>query len=917
MSRRHEFWLSPPLEAIVWAATRVPGLTVALAAALAVLSIAAAYRFLDFHTSRADLLSPHSEYHQRWLRCTQEFGAEEDVYVVVEGPDADAITAGLDAVAQRLRQHEDLFCMVLEKVDASALERKGLYYLDQAGLLALVRQVESAVPPDGDWNARFDLGGALVRAASSLAQPAQYGSPSDSGNRLAELEALADRLNAVLAENAPASRVESIQVDAISEAPLPSLPERFLSNDGKLGLLMLRFRPDDRKSFSRFEPAITQLNAILKEVRESDPSLTIGATGLPILEYDEMQASNTAQTAAVVALFGVAIVFYAGFAGWRHPTLIAISLVTAVVWTLGFTTVSVGHLNILTSAFGAMLIGLGDYGVHYVAHYLAIRPQTRSVDEALLETARSVGPGIAVGAFTTAGAFLAAAFTDFLGIAELGIIAGIGILLCWAADMTMLPAMLKLIDRRRKNPVGDPLIDLGSWFAPLTAVPRLTVVVGGVATILLMIGIPLIRYDYNLLRLQPEGTSSVAWQEKLIEKMNTSAYFALSMAEDANHARTLESRFAALSSVSRVESLADAIPSDAAAKQPLMVRLADRLRTLPENPPAPPVADRRQVLQAVRFLIAAANAGATSDSQIGRLVAKLQRLEANIGRVNDAQYRAVIDAHQRRMALTTWAALKELRKHVSTEPPRLEDLPESLVRRFVSPRGKHLVRVYCAGDFWNHEVMEQFVQQLRSVDPEVTGNPLQIYEASHQMNQSYLDAAGYALVAILVILLIDFRRVQDVLLAMLPLVVGGIALFGLMGHLGIPFNPANMIVLPLILGIGIDNGVHIVHDYRRCRETYSGPSVSTLTAVMVNSLTTMVGFGALMLASHRGLQSLGRVLTLGIATCLTASLLLPALLVWYRLRRDRPTGGAQAGTAEDDLLTGLPLPDVHSHREAA
>ncbi len=629
-----------------------------------------------------------------------------------------------------------------------------------------------------------------------------------------------------------------------------------------------------------------------------------------------MQASNTAQTAAVAALFGVAIVFYAGFAGWRHPTLIAISLVTAVVWTLGFTTVSVGHLNILTSAFGAMLIGLGDYGVHYVAHYLAIRPQTRSVDEALLETARTVGPGIAVGAFTTAGAFLAAAFTDFLGIAELGIIAGVGILLCWAADMTMLPAMLKLIDRRRKNPVGDPLVDLGSWFAPLTALPRLTVVVGGLATVMLMVGIPLIRYDYNLLRLQPEGIPSVAWQEKLVEKMNTSAYFALSIADDATDAEAREKQFAALPSVSRVESLAAAVPKDAKDKQPIIAHLAERLQSVPDDPPAPPVAPRREVLTAVHILAAAATTGANSDPAMGHLAAKLQQLEATIGRMSEDDYHAALDAGQRRIALAAWTAMRKLRDHASVEPPRLDDLPESLVRRFVSPRGKHLVRVYCAGDFWDHKVMEQFVHQLRSVDPEVTGNPLQIYEASHQMNQSYLDAAGYALVAILVILLIDFRRISDVMLAMLPLVVGGIALFGLMGHLGIPFNPANMIVLPLILGIGIDNGVHIVHDYRRCRHAYSGPSVSTLTAVMVNSLTTMVGFGALMLASHRGLQSLGRVLTLGIATCLTASLLLPALLVWHRLRKHRP-GGAQTAAVDDDLLSGLPLPDVRSHREAA
>jgi len=196
--------------------------------------------------------------------------------------------------------------------------------------------------------------------------------------------------------------------------------------------------------------------------------------------------------------------------------------------------------------------------------------------------------------------------------------------------------------------------------------------------------------------------------------------------------------------------------------------------------------------------------------------------------------------------------------------------------------------------------MKQFVAAVRSVDPNATGNPLQIYEASNQMRRSYEEAALYALLIIVPVVFLDFRSVGYTLLALLPLGVGMLQMFGLMGLLEIPLNPANMIVLPLILGIGIDAGVHVVHDYRAQRGPYRVSS-STASAVVINSLTNMAGFGSLMFASHRGLQSLGRVLTLGLTCCLfTALVMLPAML---SLRSRRLA--SQAGMHEQ-AHAGLP-----------
>ena len=185
--------------------------------------------------------------------------------------------------------------------------------------------------------------------------------------------------------------------------------------------------------------------------------------------------------------------------------------------------------------------------------------------------------------------------------------------------------------------------------------------------------------------------------------------------------------------------------------------------------------------------------------------------------------------------------------------------------------------------------LERFVRDVRSVDPGATGKPLQTYEASRELQQSYLHAATYALLAILIVLIADFWSVSLAMVAMIPVVMGLVQMFGIMGLAGIDLNPANMIVLPLIMGIGIDDGVHIMHDFRVQRGRYRLTG-ATATAVVMTSLTTMIGFGSLLLANHRGLQSLGRICVIGVSCCMFTSLItLPALLRLFTRDRQQPS----------------------------
>jgi len=551
-------------------------------------------------------------------------------------------------------------------------------------------------------------------------------------------------------------------------------------------------------------------------------------------------------------------------------------------------------LNILSIAFAVILIGLGiDFGIHYVARYLQLRKTIHRSDEALAETASGVGPGIVTGAVTTAIAFFMAGFTSFVGVAELGLIAGGGILLCCAGTIVVLPAMIHLMDAKRKNEILPAPLDIHGWMSPLFRRPLVVLTITLVGTVMVGSGVKRLQYDHNLLNLQPEGLESVECEQRLLAKSDKSVWFALSIAETRQELLERKAKFLAKDSVEYVEEIVSFLPEGHEQKRPIIERIRGHLENLPERPPEIPVdppADLGRALARAQMLLGSS----TLDLQVR---GRLEQIRDILRSLTAQQCYRCLREYQHGIAGDLLSRLYRLRATADPNPPVLEDLPKSLVTRFVGQDGRHLLRIYSKADIWDMAEMETFVKDVRSVDAHATGNPLQTYEASRQMKASYEKAALLALVAITVVLLLDFWSSRDgiwqmlfhtpayTLLAMVPLGLGMLQTFGLMGLLDIPLNPANMIVLPLILGIGIDDGVHVIHDFRRQRGPYR-MSASTASAVLITSLTTMIGFGSLMIASHRGLQSLGRVLTIGVSCCLFTSLImLPALLAWATRNR--------------------------------
>ena len=843
------------LAGIVRLAIRFPRVAIALA----VLGMAAAAYLattrLAYHTSRDALVDDRQEYHRRWLKYTEEFGDQEDVVVVVQGASREAIVPALDEVVREVSSQPKHFQAVLHEIDLTKLRDKGLYYLTTEELRTIegfLSDVEPIVRGGWEW-----LNPAAM--ASGMYAALQEAGPQQLQQAMAaaqvKLAQIAESLLTALSE--PGAYKSPWPELSGSEVPLMALSShRVIIADDRIGLVLLKLTPDTSASFIQNADGIALLRGIIDRIKQRHPKLAIGLTGLPVMEHDEMQRGQSSMSLATILSFvGVFIVLVAGFGGAWHPLMAMGSLLLGLTLSLGYTTLVVGHLNIISSAFGAVLTGLGiNYNIYFIARYLQLRKAHVSIEDALVETAASVGPGITVSALASAIGFFAAGLTDFTGVAELGMVAGGGILMCLLAAMAALPAVIVLADRARPDRKLPMSLDFRYWIKPFVARPRLVLIFALAGTAAVAFAIARLRYDYNLLRLQPAGLESVELEEKLTTQAKESAYFALSMAKTPEEAAARKARFLRLPMVERVDEIASRFPTGVEEKRPIIERIRSCLAGLPERPPIIPVAsptELGQMLSAVRPLTSA-------NLQMAQFQRQLQEIRGLLGQLPPAEYYARLSEYQQRVAADLLGRLRLLRSVANPEPPQLSDLPAGLVSRFVGRNGSHLLRIYVKGDFWDVENMRQFVAQVRSVDPDVTGNPVQIFEASHQMRRSYQHAALYALAAILPVVFLNFGTLGSTLLAAVPLLMAMLQTFGLMGILDIPLNPANMIGLSLMLGMGMENGVLITHDYLSQRGPYR-MSASTAVAVVLNTLTTMVGFAVLIIADHRGLQSLGRI----------------------------------------------------------
>ncbi len=889
---------------------------------LSVISIYYTVGHLEFKTGRNDLVTVNEPSVKRYEALSDQFGQMTHAVVAAEGEDPERLKKFITALADRLQKEPDFFQNLFFRIDTSRLEGKKLLYLSEEELkdlkaklidygelieelifmpklsiiLAYVNQkiseatvshlVSSLIGGDDT-----PTSGEIPAPSDHMSNPSEAPAPVDLSFLRSLLVEMRMALSTPYRFQSPWNTFFDTQAEFEKDGYL-------MSDDDRFAFMVLDLKKKSG-SFTKRQAALERLRHHLQALRFDYPDLKAGVTGEVALATDEMvQAFRDTAWASVLTFVGIGLLFILVFRQVFNPVLVLFSLLAAISWTFGWLTLTVGHLTILSVAFTPILMGLGvDFGIHLVSRFKEEIADGQPIDTALERSCRYTGSAIMAGAVTTVLAFFAVMLADFRGIQELGFIAGSGVLLSFLSTFTVLPALLSITEKGtsthslKSARFKQTLQMLGRLYRH----PRC--VLAGALIITLLSGIRLgsVRFDYNLLNLQAEGTESVVWERKITEHSKRSSWYALATADSLAEARRKEAKFKALPSVRKVDSLADLLPEHQNRRiehvrdlHPLVERFD--LEMEPPEPPGPE--EIIELLDKIKFKLRTDVQWdlqkKPDEKEILLTRQALLELDNDLKSIPSDKIRRRLEPFQERL-FEDFSKKFRLLKENSNPPGPVEekDLPIQLKDRYQGKNGDYLLRIYSEKNIWDKGPMAEFVTQLQAAEQEITGSPVIGYTVINLMKKGYIRGSVYAFMAICMVTWVMFRKIKETCLTLIPLAFTVIWTLGWMGWTDIPFNLANVIALPLILGIVVDDGIHVVHRFRErpdCLEPLI--SGSTAQAVTLTSWTTMIGFGSLLISRHFGIFSLGLVITMGVGMAWVLSLIvLPVILDFVSKKR--------------------------------
>jgi uncharacterized protein len=844
---------------------------------------------LQFDMSRDNLVGGDKKYHQNFLRFKKEFPLQDDLVVAVESEDTEKNRQFVERLGARLEQETNLFTDVTYKGDLKLLGRKALLFIPEAQLSELQRTLQDYLPFLDQFTRATNLQSLLNLINGQFLNASREANPENE-SMLKALPAIQRILAQATDSIRRGGNPPSPGIDALFNGGEEAEGEMYITySHGRIYLVTARAVSREVNG-----EAVGKLRAFVAQTQQEVSGVNVGVTGEPVLEIDEMkQSENDTTIASVMTFVLVLIIIMYGYGEVTRRLKADLCLVVGLAYTMAFTTGVVGHLNILTVTFAPILIGLAiDFGVHLIARYEEELHSGRTENQALEKAMVFTGLGIFTGCLTTAGAFLAMCATNFRGIQEMGIISGGGLLICLVPMMVLLPAMLVQGKPNVAVPQAGRDLDRRERIENLwLGRPRLVIIL--VVSLCVAAAIPARRvfFDYNLLNMQSAGLPAVIVEKKLIHSANKSVLFGALVAGSLEEAVRLESRLTNLPTVASVDlggidNMTRYLTEDQRGKLALVrgiKEVAARVHfQLPDTQPVEVRELTRTLWVFLGYLDLAKDAVKKDDPA---LYTKLSSLRETVNGLWDQIFASDPELAAKRLGAFQRALFNDIRETFRSmqnqdASSRLtsDDLPATLRSRFIGVSGKYLVQVYPREDVWQRQAQKAFVHELRTVDPNVTGTPVQLYEYTTLLKNSYQEAAGYSLIAIAILVFVHFRSLACVLLALLPVAIGSLWMLGIMGLFEIPFNPANIMTLSLVIGVGVTNGIHILNRFAEEKK----PGIlakSTGKAVLVSALTTMAGFGSLILGKHRGISSLGLIMAVGTATCMLAGLtFLPALL---------------------------------------
>ena len=825
-------------------------------------------RNFEMDSNSENLLSPDLSWRQHQAEFDAAFPQRNNLtLVVIDALTPERTLEAANALEKALAGRKDLFPVLRDIQGESFFAKNGLLYLPLDDLRSTTQKIISAQPFLGPLAADPSVRGIMDSLSAALTGVENGAGSLEDLSR--PLSALSDTLEKTLS-----GRSAFLSWQSLIRGAQPSLRET-------RRLIEIQTTLD----FSNLTPggaASRELRKLAADLHLTpEEGVSVRLTG-PVPLADEEFATLVDRAGLMVALMMTAILVTLWFAvrSMKIVAAILLTLIAGLALTAAVGLYAFGRFNVISVAFIPLFVGIGiDFSIQYCVRYRSERYRSRGLEDALIQAGRQIGPPLTLAAAATAVCFLSFVPTDYSGLAELGFIAGIGMIIAFLSSGTMLPALLSVL-----NPQGERT-DVGfRWLAPLDAIltrrRRIVLISAGVLSVIAVSLLPFLTFNADPFDLRNQRTESMATLLDLMRDPETSPNTVDVLVSSPDAADALARRLASVSEVDRTLMLQSFIP-DRQPEKLAVISDAALLMDTTLNPfeikPAPTMAEEIRSIGATKEALR--KLAGTRTTEAAQAARRLADALAALEKADSATFSRSIAA----LVPGLHTVLGQLRAAFSPQIVTLEMLPETLKREWLAADGRLRLQVFPSGNYNDSADLEKFAGAVRAIAPEATGAPISTRESGRTIVRAFLEAGILSFLAIAVLLAVFLRRLRDVVLTITPLLLTGVLTFAtcVVGRLQLNF--ANIIVLPLLFGIGIAFNSYFIMSWRAGGDNFLQSSLSR--AVIFSALTTASGFGTLWLSEHPGTATMGELLTISLAwTLVTTLFFLPALLQSARVR---------------------------------
>ena len=851
---------------IVHASRSRPWLVIAITLLLALASGIGAVRTLAVNTDTTALFDADLPFRVAEREFDVQFpGDVELIVTVIDGPSAARANRAADELAARLRASPALFLSAYNPTGGAFFEKNGVLYLSPAEIDAVGAELAAAQPLLGaisnDRSAR-----GLLRLLELAFTAAATGEPSVAGIAPTAMQA-ATAINAVLDGKSAGIDWPSL-FSQLQRAPAP---RALVIAKTKLDLTALE-QGADATAYVRTSAIALGLTA--------ENGFRVRLTGeVPLTDEDFATIATGTTLAGTLAVVGVGILMVLALGSLRLVGVTLATLFVGFMFTLGWAAVSTGEINLISIAFIFMFVGIAvDFAMQYCLHYRAERLKRGSANdpEALDAAAGTMAEPLLLSAATVALGFFCFLPTAYRGVAELGVIAGGGIIIAFVLNFTLMPALLRVTPLKPEvSPVG--FVRAAPFNVKLLTHRRSVLIGAALLMIAAAASLPRLVFDFDPMKLKDPHTESMTTAMELMDDPLVNANTVSVLVKTPEEVRALSKKLVALPDVGRVQSLFGLIPEDQDVKLAALGDMALFLDPVvnPATQQPPPTAE--EIFAAARATADAAESYLNSTYAAEPLRTAAAQVRDALRRLLERNDAALGDQLSSSLLAGFDDALEPLRSMLSAAPVRVEDLPAHFRESYVARDGRYRLQIFPRDNTRDIDAMARFTNAVRAVAPDAYGPPVVIYESGRIVTQAFATAGGLALIAITIVLLAMFRRVADVLRVLAPLLLAVTLTLGACAVLEFPLNFANIIALPLLLAVGVAYPIHFVSAWREGEALLLSSPAGR--GMLFSALTDTAAFGSMSLATHEGTSSMGLLLTMALAFNLLATLIvLPAIL---------------------------------------